>query len=134
MRRRVFTPATIRKAVSLLLISTRATDRNPFHYRLFVLLPPDYELLDQHPLQSPNPPEGLSAADYDWMKPVYRVMREAKKRHLMFRAIGIFPRLQDRLRAEIGRMPTEAEIVEAYRTFLLEDLLALQGAHKPISS
>lgn len=127
MRRRVFTRATVRKAVSLLLISTRPSDRNPFHYRLFVLLPPDYELLDQHPLHSPSPPEGLSATDYDWMKPVYRVMREAKTRHLMFRAVGIFPRLQDRLRAKIGRMPTEAEIVEAYRAFLRDDLMALQG-------
>ena len=61
------------------------------------------------------------------MKPVYRVMREARKRHLMFRAIGIFPRLQDRLRAKIGRMPTEAEIVESYRAFLLEDMLAMTG-------
>nr|WP_012285395.1 hypothetical protein [uncultured Caulobacter sp.] len=127
MRRRVFTRSTIRKAVSLLLISARPIERNPFHYRLFVLLPHDYELLDQHPLQSPGPPEGMSAADYDWMKPVYRVMREARKRHLMFRAIGIFPRLQDRLRAKIGRMPTEAEIVESYRAFLLEDMLAMTG-------
>jgi len=124
---RVFTRATIHKAVSLLLISTRPTERNPFHYRLFVLLPPDYEMLDHHPLQSTSPPEGLNAADYDWMKPVYRVMREAKKRHLLFRSIGIFPRLQDRLRADIGRMPTEAEIAEAYRAFLRDDLLALQG-------
>jgi hypothetical protein len=132
MCRRVFTRATIRKAVSLLLISTRPTERNPFHYRLFVLLPPDYEVLDRHPLQSPNPPEGLSATDYDWMKPVYRVMREAKKRHLMFRAFGIFPRLQDRLRAQIGRMPTEEEIAEAYRAFLLDDLLALQGRSEDV--
>lgn len=131
MRPRIFTPATIRKAVSLLTISVRPTAGDPFHYRLFVLLPSDYEPLDGHDLQSCHPPIGMSAIDYDWMKPVTRVMLEARKRHLLFRTLGIFSRLQDRLRAKLGRMPTDAEIAEDYRSFLLEDMLALQGASEP---
>ena len=134
MRPRTFTPATIRKAVSLLKISVRPTAGNPFHYRLFVLSPSEYEPLDQHDLSSPHPPTGMSVTDYDWMKPVSRVMREARKRHLLFRTLGISPRLQDRLRARLGRMPTDVEIAEDYRSFLLDDLLALQGTSEPISS
>lgn len=133
MRSRVYTPATIRKAVSLLAISARPTAGNPFQYRLFVLFPAAYEPLEQHDLETPDPPKGLSANDYDWMKPVSRVMREARKRHLFFRTLGIFPRLQDRLRAQLGRMPTDVEIAEHYRAFLLDDLLALQGATEPFS-
>lgn len=134
MRPRIYTSATIRKAVSLLVISVRPTVGTPFHQRLFVLSPPEYEPLDQHDLDAPHPPIGLSATDYDWMKPVCRVMREARKRHLLFRTLGILPRLQDRLRAQLGRMPTEVEIAEDYRAFLLHDLLALQGASEPFSS
>jgi hypothetical protein len=134
MRPRLYTPATIRKAVSLLVISVRPTVGMPFHQRLFVVPPPEYEPLDQHDLDTPYPPIGLSTTDYDWMKPVCRVMREARKRHLLFRTLGILPRLQDRLRAQLGRMPTEVEIAEDYRAFLLHDLLALQGASEPFSS
>lgn len=133
MRPRAYTSATIRKAVSLLAISVRPTAGNPFRPRIFVSSPPRYELLDQHDLDAPHPPAGLTHADYDWMRPVARVIREARKRHLLFRTLGIFPRLQDRLRARIGRMPTENEIAESYRAFLLDDLLALQGATDPFS-
>lgn len=133
MRPRAYTSATIRKAVSLLAISVRPTAGDPFHPRIFVSSPPRYELLDQHDLDAPHPPAGLADADYDWMRPVARVIREARKRHLLFRTLGIFPRLQDRLRARLGRMPTESEIAESYRAFLLDDLLALQGATNPVS-
>jgi hypothetical protein len=95
--------------------------------RLFVVMPEAFEALRHHDINQPMPPEGMALADYDWMRPVFRVMREAIKRHHLFRTIGIFPRLQDRLRAEIGRAPTEEEIVRAYRAFLLDDLMALQG-------
>jgi len=95
--------------------------------RLFVVMPEAFEALRHHDINQRMPPEGMALADYDWMRPVFRVMREAIKRHHLFRTIGIFPRLQDRLRAEIGRAPTEEEIVRAYRAFLLDDLMALQG-------
>lgn len=127
MRRRRFTAATIRKAVSLLEISARPPHGGQVHVRLFVVMPEAFEVLRHHDINQPTSPEGMAVADYDWMRPVLRVMREGIKRHHLFRAIGIMPRLQDRLRAEIGRMPTEAEIIDAYRAFLLDDLLALQG-------
>lgn len=127
MRPRRFTAATIRKAVSLLEISTRPPHGNQAHIRLFVVIPEAFEALRHHDINQAMPPEGMALAAYDWMRPVFRVMREAIKRHHLFRAIGIFPRLQDRLRAEIGRLPTEEEIIDAYRGFLLEDLLALRG-------
>ena len=127
MRPRRFTAATIRKAVSLLEISARPPHGKQAHIRLFVVMPKAFEALRHHDINQPNPPEGMALADYDWMRPVLRVMREGIKRHHLFRAIGIMPRLQDRLRAEIGRIPTEAEIIDADRAFLLDDLLALQG-------
>ena len=127
MRPRRFTAATIRKAVSLLEISARPPHGNQAHVRLFVVMPEAFEALRNHDINQAAPPEGMAVADYDWMRPVLRVMREGIKRHHLFRAIGIMPRLQDRLRAEIGRIPTEAEIIDAYRAFLLDDLLALQG-------
>ena len=127
MRPRRFTAATIRKAVSLLEISTRPPHGNQAHIRLFVVIPEAFEALRHHDINQAMPPEGMALAAYDWMRPVFRVMREAIKRHHLFRAIGIFPRLQDRLRAEIGRLPTEEEIIDAYRGFQLEDLLALRG-------
>jgi hypothetical protein len=127
MRPRRFTAATIRKAVALLEISARPPHGNQAHVRLFVVMPEAFEALRQHDINQAEPPDGMALADYDWMRPVLRVMREAIKRHHLFRAIGIMPRLQDRLRAEIGRAPTEEEIIGAYRAFLLDDLLALQG-------
>ena len=108
-------------------ISARPPHGKQAHIRLFVVTPETFEALRHHDINQPMPPEGMAVADYDWMRPVLRVMREGIKRHHLFRTIGIMPRLQDRLRAEIGRMPTEAEIIGAYRAFLLDDLLALQG-------
>lgn len=127
MRPRRFTAATIRKALALLEISARPTQGDPLHYRLFVVMPEAFEILRHHDINQTVAPEAMSSDDYDWMRPIFRVMTEAIKRHFLFRAIGIFPRLQDRHRTEIGRMPTEAELIEAYRTFLLEDLLAMTG-------
>ena len=127
MRPRRFTAATIRKAVSLLEISARPPHGSQVHLRMFVVMPEAFEALRHHDINQPVPPEGMAVVDYDWMRPVLRVMREGIKRHHLFRAIGIMPRLQDRFRAEIGRMPTEEEMVGAYRVFLLDDLLALQG-------
>jgi len=127
MRPRRFTAATIRKAAALLEISARPPHGNQVHVRLFVVMPEAFEALRRHDINQAMPPEGIAVADYDWMRPVFRVMREGIKRHHLFRAIGIMPRLQDRLRVEIGRMPTEEETIRAYRAFLVDDLLALQG-------
>lgn len=126
MRPRRFTAATIRKAVSLLEISARPPHGDRVHLRLFVVMPEAFEALRHHDINQAVPPEGMALGDYDWMRPVFRVMREAIKRHHLFRGIGIMPRLQDRLRAEIGRMPTGDETTSAYRAFLLDDLMALR--------
>ena len=126
MHPRRFTAATIRRAVALLEISARPPHGDQAHIRLFVVMPEAFEALRHHDINQAIPPEGMALADYDWMRPVFRVMREAIKRHHLFRAIGIIPRLQDRLLAEVGRMPTEEETISAYRTFLLDDLMALR--------
>lgn len=132
MRPRRFTAATIRKAVALLEISARPPHSNQVHVRLFVVIPEAFEALRNHDINQAVPPEGMALADYDWTRPVLRVMREAIKRHHLFRVIGIIPRLQDRLRAEIGRAPTEEEIIGAYRAFLLDDLMALRTRNETV--
>jgi hypothetical protein len=123
---RRFTAATIRKAVAQLEISARPAHGDPFRQRLFVRMPEAFEALRSHDIDQGLPPEGMSLAAYDWMRPVFRVMIEATKRHFLYRAVGIIPRLQDRLRADLGHTPAEDEIISAYRAFLLDDLRALQ--------
>lgn len=107
-------------------ISARPPQGNQAHVRLFVVMPEVFEALRHHDINQAIPPGGMAVAEYDWMRPVFRVMREAIKRHHLFRAIGIMPRLQDRLRSEIGRLPTEEETIGTYRAFLLDDLMALR--------
>ena len=109
----------------MLLDMTARPSQDQDHWRLVVVTPEAFAALRNHDLDQASPPERMSPHDYDWMRPVFRIMREAIRRNHLFRKLGLVARVQDRLWDRLGSALTEEEAIAAYRAFLLDDLMVL---------